>query len=140
MKNKEYLRMEQPLRLPFIFWMGEDPLKMSDRNRKKKVSLITKLSTWHSLESSERTLSLKDCLDQTGLWVCLWRIILIINWCGKVYPTMGSTILWAGDPGLYNSTNWAWTCDNDSEWTRKQCSSMVYSSRSCLSSCSDLPQ
>lgn len=35
MKNKEYLRMEQPLRLPFIFWMGEDPLKMSDRNRKK---------------------------------------------------------------------------------------------------------
>lgn len=35
-----------------------------------------------------------NCLDQIGLWVCLWgRVILIVDRYRKVQATVGSSIL-----------------------------------------------
>lgn len=37
--------------------------------------------------------NLKNCLDQIGLWACLWCILLITNWCKQAQPTVGSATL-----------------------------------------------
>lgn len=52
--------------------------------------------SWHwlsiecSLEPSEK-FPLKNCLDQPDLWLCLWRVVLLITWCKRAQPTMDST-------------------------------------------------
>lgn len=35
------------------------------------------LLVWHMLESPGREFSLRNCLHWVGLWVCLWKIVLI---------------------------------------------------------------
>lgn len=35
---------------------------------------------------------LKNYLEETGLWTCLWEIVSIANWYWRAQPTMGSTV------------------------------------------------
>lgn len=46
----------------------------------------------------EEKFQLRNCLDQFDLWLCLWRIALLINWCKRARPTVGSTTPEASDP------------------------------------------
>lgn len=97
-----------------------------------RVSHCAVLLTWHSVKTSEMGVS----RDHIGWWTRLWRTVVIINWCRKAWPTMGSTIPWAGGPGLYKNACQAWT----SEWATKHHSSMVSTSSSCLGTCPDFLQ
>jgi hypothetical protein len=45
---------------------------------------------------------MKDCLDQVGLWVCLWKMVLIL----LVVPTVDGTIPYTGGPGLSKCTEY----------------------------------
>lgn len=36
--------------------------------------------------------SVKNCLGQNDLWLCLWGIVVIDDWCKIVYPTVGGGI------------------------------------------------
>lgn len=33
----------------------------------------------HSLEPPKKKISVKSCQDQTGLWACLWGLVLTVN-------------------------------------------------------------
>lgn len=47
----------------------------------------------------EKKPHLRNCLYLLGLWADLWEVVLIINWCGRVKPTVGSRVSQAGGPG-----------------------------------------
>lgn len=44
-----------------------------------------------SLESSERQVSIEGLPEQTGLWACLQEAVLLVSFCGRAQPTVGST-------------------------------------------------
>lgn len=59
------------------------------------------ISTWCNLEWPEISILLRSYLDQTGFWVCLWKVVLIVDSCGKIQPTVGTTISEAEGLKLY---------------------------------------
>lgn len=43
------------------------------------------------IESTEKTSQVRDWPSQTGLWMCLWGILLTPYWCWNAHPNMGDT-------------------------------------------------
>lgn len=43
-------------------------------------------------------------------WAWMWWAVLVTNWCGGAFPTVGSTIPYAGNLGPYKKAGWASVC------------------------------
>lgn len=46
-------------------------------------------------------MSVKECLDQVGLWARRRDRLVYVNGCGKIQSTVGGIIPWAWSPRLY---------------------------------------
>ena len=59
------------------------------------------LATCHTLESPEKRILMRGCLDQAGLWRWLWKLILIlfIDIGRPILIARGTTTKWS-EPGL----------------------------------------
>ena len=79
-----------------LIWGRKYQAQISDTNFSTKIkSLVANISDmvviviWYKLQSyGNREPQLRNGLHQTGLWVCLWGIFLINNWCGRAQSTL----------------------------------------------------
>lgn len=63
----------------------------------------------HTVQSHpRRETPLRNCLDKIDLWACLWWMVLIVNWCWRAQPAVGTTIPQKVSPSLYKEARWAW--------------------------------
>lgn len=77
----------------------------SSRSNSKEMSLLSVTVYLTVYSHSTGGTWLRNSLDQMGWWAGFWRIFSTVNWYRRAWPTVSSTIPWAGSPGCLRKSD-----------------------------------